>query len=239
MTSKDSVLLVRVDYTLPNLAVPQLILPSGEPVDGSRFVRNDALSPHVLDDIRRYPENYRTHQTEDGRNHRLVEIESYRMYRDYLICVAGSNPHRDVLLWKRVDSAYTLLSIHPCEVFGDFVNPVADTFAIGRVDEDMGDVGGVERYFTVASDTLRLIKAVYIQEPNHLTVEAIQYQASLPFVIRFIFLTSPEPSFATRSGMIAAIRRAMSSMHMRQAIHSTCTGKAIGDANTLVFVPTA
>ncbi len=187
VNSKDNVLGIFIDYNFPNLFSPLLILPSGDSIDGSQFVRFDAMNRHILEDAQRSPGAYRPYDGDNRHLRKHVGIELHRSYRNYLICLTASNRGRDILFWKMTDGAFNLISIHPCETYGDFIDPVTDTFAIGGISEDEGSLGGGQRYFAIISDTLRLIKDLNVQgnKPVHGESNPVDNATTIRYLLRF------------------------------------------------------
>ena len=183
----DQVMRTRVLYENSDLSRPLLILPSGDSVDASPYVRTDDINGQFIAEHHKSQEPFGGNTTVTANRSRLVSQESYRLYKDYLICLTADDVQRDLLVWKQIDSTFVLVSISPFEVFGDFQGSKLDTFAIGRLREDEGSVNGGYRYFTMREDTLLLVKEEVIQGnvPFDGSSNPVHGATTMHFYVRF------------------------------------------------------
>lgn len=153
----NQVMQTRVHYENSDLMRPFLILPAGDTVDASTYIKTDEGNSQLA-------ESRKAPQHATPKSDRLVALSSFRMYREFLVALYGQDRWKDLLVWKRVDSVFILSSILPAKVLGNFSSAsTADTIAIGYLREDEGSMNGGNWYFLLPDTGLVLVKQEHIQ----------------------------------------------------------------------------
>jgi hypothetical protein len=159
VTSFDNLLGTKILYDFPDLMHPKICLMSGDTIDISDYVAISARNKIVLDDIQKFSDQY-------GHFRKSVGIQSHLQLGDYIVCLSEEVRGKDLLLWKKKDTQYSLLAIYPNEVGvclycnPDFYTVNSDTFSIGTVQQEEGSVYGNYDYYVIVHDTLRLVKSM-------------------------------------------------------------------------------
>jgi hypothetical protein len=149
---------IKVLYDFPNLLYPNIYY-RNDTLDISQYVKITPRNRYILGKTENHPENY-------IHSKKVVNINNHISFNGYIICLSDEVYGKDVLIWKKKDQGYSLIAIYPSEVGiclycnPDFYTSNVDTFSIGSINHEEGDVYGGYNYYTIENDTLHLAKEV-------------------------------------------------------------------------------
>ena len=155
----DKLLKSKTLYNFPDIINPRIIMETGDTIDISDLVIISNRNKELIYESINHPDRFK-HFVE------VIGIQNYIVINDYVVCLSEQIVGKDILLWKKQESKYHLIAIYPSEIGvclycdPDFQTIQADTFSIGTIQKETGNVYGGYGYYIIEEDTLRLVRRV-------------------------------------------------------------------------------